>query len=120
MKLFRTWRIHIRVLTLTAVGLAAWATSGIAETDLTVTARAGLGLETAKIWCVQCHVVEPDGTGTAQGAAPTFNEVANRAGQTVEKTENWLIDPHPPMPDLLLAREDIRNLSLYILSLKRE
>lgn len=78
------------------------------------------GHELAKLWCQQCHLVDPEGTGFAQGGAPTFAEVASRPGQTRDNIKLWLVEPHPPMPDLNLSRDEIENLTSYILSLREE
>jgi len=36
----------------------------------------------------------------------------------MERLTNWLIEPHPPMPNPNLTRVEIRDLAGYILSLK--
>ncbi len=106
-------------LAITSLCCLAWNTQGIAETKLSKEARAGFGLEIAQMWCAQCHVVDPEG-GFAQSDVPTFSEIANRPDQSIESVENFLGNPHPPMPNLHLSREAMRNLATYVLSLKRE
>ncbi len=89
-----------------------------AQTALTDAERVKTGLERSKQWCSHCHVVEPSGQAVAQSDVPSFESIAAREGQTVEKTENGIFNPHPPMPDLQLSREVARELALYIMSLK--
>ena len=120
MHLSRTQRLYVLAITLTSLGCVVWTPHGRAETELSTAVRADLGREIAKAWCTQCHVVEPEGAGFAQSDVPTFDEIANRAGQSVGRVENFLIDPHPPMPNLQLSREEMRNLATYILSLARQ
>ena len=72
----------------------------------------------AERWCTGCHVVAPDGPGGDAG--PAFATVANREGQTAGGIAAWLFEPHPPMPDLMLAPSDFRDLAAYIMSLRKE
>jgi mono/diheme cytochrome c family protein len=57
------------------------------------------GHKLARQWCSGCHLVEP--------------------GQATRLTQ-WLSDPHPPMPNLSLANEEIAALVAYIGSLRTE
>ncbi len=97
----------------------ALASSAIGQTATTTAERIQNGLERSKLWCAHCHVVESVGETVAQSDVPTFQSIAERPEQTVEKIENGILQPHPPMPDLQLSREVIRDLGLYIMSLKR-
>ena len=89
----------------------------LAQTPLTDAARVENGRQMATVWCSHCHVVTPDGAQTAQAGVPSFQDIAAREGQSAERIENAILDPHPPMPDLQLARDELANLALYILSL---
>ncbi len=100
------------------VAAFALASSAMGQTASTIEERVQSGLERSKLWCAHCHVVEPGSKTTAQSDVPTFQSIAERPEQTVEKSENGMLQPHPPMPDLQLSREDIRDLALYIMSLK--
>jgi mono/diheme cytochrome c family protein len=67
--------------------------------------------------CVACHAVDgPSPTGNSD--IPSFKAAANREGQTAETLSNWLVSPHPPMPNLHLTREEIRDIGGYVLSLR--
>ncbi len=105
---------------LTSLGSVIWSAHGIAETDQSTTGRAVLGGEIAKAWCTQCHLVGAEITGTVQSDVPTFHQIANRAGQSPDRIKNFLIDPHPPMPNLHLSRQQMSDLATYILSLKQQ
>ena len=109
--------ISLFILALLAGGPAALQA---AEPSVRESLQIKQGHELAGVWCKQCHLVDPEGTGFTQGGAPTFAEVASRPGQTREKIKLWLVDPHPPMPDLSLSRDEIENLTSYILSLREE
>ena len=77
------------------------------------------GHEIAQQWCSGCHLVEP-GQATGGDAAPPFMAVAQDAALTPERLTQWLSDPHPPMPNLSLANEEIAALVAYIGSLRTE
>ncbi len=120
MSLFGPGRFLFTVIVMSSLGCAAWQSDGFAETELSTGARADIGLEIAQMWCRQCHVVEPEGAGFVQSDVPTFDEIANFSDQSIQNVENFMQNPHPPMPRLNLSREVMRNLATYILSLKRE
>jgi len=69
----------------------------------------------AKRWCATCHVVARDQT-TAIADAPSFFDVAQRRVDR-KQIANFLIDPHPPMPDMHLSRKEIDDIVAYIRSL---
>ena len=77
-----------------------------------------IGESLARKWCGSCHEV---GHGrVATDGAPAFKAVARRPGMTRDRLRNWLADPHPPMPNLGLSRQDIEDLIDYIETLKIE
>jgi mono/diheme cytochrome c family protein len=67
-------------------------------------------------WCVSCHVVAPDTTGSDAG--PAFASLASLPGQSEQALRNWLAEPHPPMPELDLTAAEFDDLAVYIMSLK--
>lgn len=75
------------------------------------------GLSIARNWCRGCHVVEPGGT-SGSDIAPPFPVVAQNSSLTPEQLRAWLVDPHPPMPNLALTRDEIEALVAYIGSLR--
>lgn len=97
--------------------LRAFAVSSIAAT-LATSAQAGdagRGAVIAQRWCASCHVVAREQT-SANADAPSFFDVAQRRANRKE-IANFLIDPHPPMPDMHLSRREIDDIVSYIRSL---
>jgi cytochrome c len=74
------------------------------------------GGQIAEAWCSTCHVVSERQT-RAPADAPTFRAIAERSPEAIDALAGFLMDPHPPMPDLSLTREEIRHLLAYIASL---
>lgn len=69
----------------------------------------------AKRWCASCHVVAKDQT-SANADAPSFFDIAQRRTDK-KQIANFLVDPHPPMPDMHLSRKEIDDITTYIRSL---
>lgn len=78
---------------------------------------AAAGRDLAERWCSSCHMVAPDQL-RASADAPTFMEIAQAVGDDFAVIEGFLIDPHPPMPDLSLTRLEIRNVIAYFATLR--
>jgi mono/diheme cytochrome c family protein len=74
----------------------------------------GTGLSIARRWCASCHVVEP-GQKQAAADAPSFASIAKRRGKD-PKLVDFLIDPHPKMPDMQINREEAGDIVAYIQS----
>jgi mono/diheme cytochrome c family protein len=74
------------------------------------------GLRLARHWCASCHMVEP-GVKTSD-VAPPFPAVGRDPTSTATKLHAWLANPHPPMPNLMLSREQEDDIIAYILSYK--
>jgi mono/diheme cytochrome c family protein len=104
--------MQLRRLTLAtalAGGTAIFATFALAAGD------AQRGALIAKRWCASCHVVSPDQT-SASADAPSFSDIARRRTDK-KKLGHFLMDPHPPMPDMHLSRKEIDDIVSYIRSL---
>ena len=76
---------------------------------------AAQGRALARTWCSGCHTVEAGGTD----AAPPLATIANRPDRTEAYLFTWLSDPHPPMPQLNLGRQEIADIIAYLQSLRR-
>ena len=76
------------------------------------------GERLAKAWCASCHQVGPN-QGTSD-VAPAFALIANDPDRPDSALRAWLIDPHPPMPDLNLAEDEIEDLIAYIGTLQAD
>jgi mono/diheme cytochrome c family protein len=71
----------------------------------------------AGAWCSSCHVVAPD---QARGVSdvPTFSSIAQRLPTDLDVLAAFVANPHPPMPNLDLSRQDIRDVLSYIATQK--
>lgn len=69
----------------------------------------------AKRWCAACHVVSADQT-SASADAPSFADIARRRTDK-KQIAHFLMDPHPPMPNMHLSRKEIDDIVTYIRSL---
>jgi mono/diheme cytochrome c family protein len=76
------------------------------------------GEASARRWCASCHIVANDQTRGADNA-PAFASVAKMPGFSAEKITQFLVDPHPKMPDMQLTRDEAGDLGAYIASLAR-
>jgi len=76
------------------------------------------GERIAKTWCAGCHVVDAKNRKTANDAIPSFSSIAKMSSTTSTSLEVFLSTPHGRMPDYSLSRNEIRNVSSYILSLR--
>ncbi|WP_424360495.1 c-type cytochrome [Methylocystis parvus] len=95
-----------------------FALAGLAAALFAAPANAGdakKGAVIAKRWCASCHVVAKDQT-TAVADAPSFFDIAQRRTDK-KQISNFLVDPHPPMPDMHLSRREIDDITTYIRSL---
>ena len=82
-----------------------------------LTGNAERGGQVAERWCSTCHLVS-ERQQQAVTEAPTFRSIAERSPEAIDALAAFLMDPHPPMPDLSLTREEIRDLLAYISSLR--
>ncbi len=98
-----------------AIGLAVLAA---ASTSAAAPADPAQGEKLAKRWCAACHVVAADQTKGADNV-PAFASIAKMPGFSAESIAQFLMDPHPKMPDMDLSRDEARDLGAYIASLTR-
>lgn len=80
--------------------------------------RVDAGHQIAKTWCVGCHLIDRTSQGIANDATPSFVSIAEAKTTTATGLEVFLSTPHAKMPDYTLTRDEIRNVSAYIMSLK--
>lgn len=78
--------------------------------------KVAAGQDFSQRWCTGCHIVGPETAGGTVG--PSFMDIAAKPGETEQTLSRWMVDPHPPMPDLDVKPEDSANVAAYILSLK--
>lgn len=77
------------------------------------------GKTIAQVWCSNCHLAVPEAQQSVREPAPTFQSIANMNTTTAASLAAFLSTPHGQMPDLALHRQEIRDVSAYILSLRR-
>ncbi len=100
--------IGLGVLLALAIGPAQAQKVGVAQ-----------GEATARKLCVNCHIIEPDSKRDQVTAGiPSFMAIANKPGITESKLRGFMLNPHPPMPEVQLTKNELDNLAAYILSLK--
>ncbi len=69
----------------------------------------------AKRWCATCHVVA-EGQRAGNPDVPTFASIGKRPDFDAEKVANFLMSPHPKMPNMSLTRAEAADLAAYIRS----
>jgi mono/diheme cytochrome c family protein len=94
-----------------ALGVWASITSAAA-----MPAEPARGKKLARHWCASCHVVANDQKSGAD-SAPPFATIARKPGFDGGKIAQFLMDPHPKMPDMQLSRDETKDLGAYIASL---
>jgi mono/diheme cytochrome c family protein len=77
------------------------------------------GKRIAEASCNNCHVVGAEKRAAGNDAAPTFLSIAQMPSTTEMSLAAFLSTPHRHMPDLMLSRAEIRDVSGYILSLRK-
>jgi len=74
------------------------------------------GLHLASRWCSACHEI---GMAPVQNAvSPPFAAIARMPSTTEMSLNVFLRTPHHRMPDYILTRQEIADVSAYILSLR--
>ena len=75
------------------------------------------GKAIAQTWCAACHLVSSSQT-QVNADVPTFASIARRLPADADVLAAFISNPHPPMPNLGLSRQDIQDLLAYIATLK--
>ena len=79
---------------------------------------AAAGQRLARRWCSACH--EIGRAPVHNDVSPSFAAIARMPSTTSMSLNAFLSTPHNRMPDYSLTRQEIRDVSAYILSLKQE
>jgi mono/diheme cytochrome c family protein len=79
---------------------------------------AAAGRHLSETWCANCHIVSGAQLQAASTGAPSFHAIAVQRSVTPMALSAFLQTPHHRMPDLHLSREEIDDVSAYILSLR--
>jgi mono/diheme cytochrome c family protein len=96
------------------LALALLSTSGLHAQDL---GNAQAGLSVARQVCAPCHAVLAGETNSPNRLAPSFERIARVPGMTVTALTVALQTSHATMPNIMLAPDELRDLSTYIVSL---
>src|SRR5215510_4661140 len=72
----------------------------------------------ARRWCATCHVVASN-QQQSTGEAPPFAVIAKRPDFDASRLANFLLNPHPKMPNMSLTRTEASDLVAYIATLAR-
>ena len=101
---------------------AVMLTAALTATTFTANAQDGdvaAGRTFAREACNSCHVVEPTNPSPRIVViGPDFQDIANTKGMTATALRVFLTTSHPKMPNLILAPQQIADVSAYILSLR--
>ena len=62
--------------------------------------------------CISCHA--PDASKSASDGAPPLSFVARDNKTNPAWIRGWLMDPHPPMPGIMLSRKQIDDIIAYL------
>jgi mono/diheme cytochrome c family protein len=77
------------------------------------------GHELASRVCKACHVIDRETSSSIQADVPSFAVIASRPWVNAEYVAARIMNPHPQMPGIPLTTQEIRDVTAYILSLKR-
>lgn len=77
------------------------------------------GRDLAMRFCATCHLA-PNATTSVPSGIPSLRAIANKPGQTAQQIEFVLVNPHPPMPDANLTRGEIRDIILFLDTLRSD
>ena len=80
--------------------------------------NADVGRRLSETWCSSCHVVAASQSQASSNGVPSFRAIAADMAVTPMALDAFLQTPHHRMPDLHLSREEIDDVSAYILSLR--
>ncbi|HEX2941150.1 MAG TPA: c-type cytochrome [Rhodopila sp.] len=74
------------------------------------------GRAIATRWCATCHVVQPGQARATSTGAPSFAAIAKQKALTSDGLRAFLQTGHGRMPDLHLSRQEINDLTAFIMS----
>ena len=89
--------------------------AGFAVPAAAATGNADAGRQLVLRSCTSCHATST--TTAASDSAPPLSFVARDNKQRPAWVRGWLMDPHPPMPGIMLSRQQIDDIIAYLNSL---
>lgn len=121
----RSERVRLRFATTTS-SIATLAVSiflgGVAAVAGPVTSApdAGHGKQLASRLCSNCHLVGDPQQQQVNADVPSFQEIANKTGQSAGAIMARILLPKHPMPVIPLTKSELSDLAAYILTLREE
>lgn len=110
-------KLMFRTSFIGAAHLALASTAVLAGgTDTPGYLRIDQGADLAGLWCNACHVVSDQPQETGQDAAPPFAVLAPLVKANPNRYRAFLENPHSPMREIVLSRDEIDALVAYIQS----
>jgi mono/diheme cytochrome c family protein len=106
----------MKLLSLRCIGFALLAALMLAPGQA-VSQDGVIGKRLATQWCATCHDVAGE---TTSDTAPGFRILAGDPKRDRTSLRLFLLNPHPPMPQLTLSTQEIDDLVAYILSLAND
>ena len=97
--------------------LTALAFGAAAKDEKKWVADAARGQKLSESLCAACHVVRPDQTRSAAAGVPSFRAMTQMPKMRIL---GMLIEPHLPMPNMQLTRNEIADIIAYIDDLRRK
>jgi cytochrome c len=98
---------------LVIIGMLLFATPATYAATSAGNANAGRDLVLRS--CTSCHAVSE--TTRASDGAPPLSYIARDNKERPAWIRGWLMDPHPPMPGIMLSRQQINDVIAYLDSL---
>ena len=65
--------------------------------------------------CIACHA--PMGATSATDGVPPLSFLAKDNKADPRWVRGWLMDPHPPMPGIMLSRQQVADVIAYLSTL---
>ncbi len=70
--------------------------------------------------CAECHQVERGQFDSPLPEAPAFQDIANAEGMSALALYPFFRTAHRNMPNLIVPPDDIADLTVYLLSIRRQ
>ena len=99
--------MSLRTLVLVAASMAFAIPAMAAQTG-----NADAGRQLVMQSCSSCHAT--GSSATVADGAPPLSFIAKDNKQRPAWIRGWLMDPHPPMPGIMLSRQQIADIIAYL------
>lgn len=118
------WHLHLnrrsrRSIQRTALISVLAALAIIAATRAATSQDAAKGEGLARSWCAGCHSIEAGGPLLGGGSPPSFVAIAQKDGTNASSLRIFLSTRHAKMANYALTKDEIADLTAYILSLRK-